>query len=185
MINPVLLSAYALLGLTLLVVAVAVKRHGRSLIGRSSVHPAAFAIGKLCLIAAVCFPAVHAAGVDLSFRPAPPLLARVALGVFLCGALLATAALATLGARTKMGVGEDDSTLQTVGVYRVSRNPIYLGLHLLCAGGCLYTLNPACLALTLAGIALHHRIILGEERFLKERFGEAWDRYAARVRRYL
>ena len=181
----IVLSAYALLGVVLLVVAVAVRLRGRSLVGRPPIHPAAFAFGKLCLIAAVCFLAVHAAGVDLTFRPAPPLLARIALGIFLVGALLATAALATLGARTKMGVGKDTDGLQTTGIYRFSRNPMYLGLYLVCAGGCLYTLSPACLALTLAGVAVHHRIILGEERFLKARFGEAWDRYAARVRRYL
>jgi len=181
----IILSAYALLGLALLVVAVAVNRRGRSLLGRPPIHPAAYALGKACLIAAVCFLSVHASGVDLAFRPVPPILARVALGLFLAGVLLATAALATLGARTKMGVGEDEGTLQTGGVYRISRNPMYLGLYLVCAGGCLYTLSPACLALTLAGAAVHHRIILGEERFLKGRFGEAWDRYAARVRRYL
>jgi protein-S-isoprenylcysteine O-methyltransferase Ste14 len=180
----IILSAYALLGLALLFVVVAVKRRGRSLVGRPSIHPAAFAFGKLSLIAGVCFLAIHTTGVDLAFRPAPPLLARVALGIFLAGALLAAAALATLGARTSMGVESTDG-LQTGGVYRLSRNPMYLGLYLVCAGGCLYTLSPACLALTLAGVALHHRIILGEERFLKERFGEAWDRYAARVRRYL
>jgi protein-S-isoprenylcysteine O-methyltransferase Ste14 len=185
MSKPIILSAYALLGLALLVVAAVVKRRGRSLFGRPPIHPAAYALGKASLIAAVCFLAVHASGVDLSFRPVPPLLARIALGVFLAGDLLAAVALATLGTRTKMGVGEDDGSLQTGGVYRLSRNPMYLGLYLVCAGGCLYTLNPACLALTLAGIAVHHRIILAEERFLKGRFGEAWDRYAARVRRYL
>ncbi len=183
--RPVILSAYALLGLVLLVVAAVVRLRGRSFLGRPPVHPAAFAAGKACLIAGVCFLAVHAAGLDLAFRPAPPQLARIALGVFLAGALLAGTALATLGAQTKMGVGEDGGGLQTGGVYRLSRNPMYLGLYAMGAGGCLFTLNPVCFVLTLAGVAIHHRIILGEERFLKGRFGEAWERYAARVRRYL
>jgi protein-S-isoprenylcysteine O-methyltransferase Ste14 len=180
-----ILSAYALLGLALAGVAVAAKRRGRSLLGRPPIHPAAFALGKLSLIAAVAFPAIHASGVALSFRPVPEIPLLIGTALVLAGALLATAALVTLGARTKMGVGEDDGGLQTGGVYRVSRNPMYFGLYAMCAGGCLTTLSPAALALTLAGVAVHHRIILGEERFLKERFGEAWDRYAERVRRYL
>ena len=185
MSRTIILSAYALLGLVLALVALAVVLRRRSPFGRPAIHPAAYALGKACLIAAVCFLLVDALGIDVNTVEAPPALRRGALGLFLAGMALATIALATLGTRTKMGVGEDVDGLQTGGVYRISRNPMYLGLYLACAGGCLYTLNPVCLVLTLAGVALHHRIILAEEQFLKGRFGEAWDRYAARVRRYL
>jgi protein-S-isoprenylcysteine O-methyltransferase Ste14 len=181
----VILSAYALLGLVLAFVAAATKCRGRRLLGRPSAHPLAYVLGKACLISGVILLFADSAGVDLETWEAPPVLRQVALGIFLAGAALATAALATLGTRTAMGLSEDTDGLQTGGVYRVSRNPMYLGLYLVCAGGCLHTLNPAGIALTIAGIALHHRIILGEERFLAGKFREEWDRYASRVRRYL
>jgi protein-S-isoprenylcysteine O-methyltransferase Ste14 len=180
-----ILAAYALLGVVLAAVAVAVKLRGRTLLGRPPVQPLAYVLGKSSLIAAVLFLLVDSLGVDLEPFASPPVLRWTALGIFLAGVLLASAALATLGARTAMGVSACTDALQTGGIYRVSRNPMYLGLYLVCAGGCLFTLNPAAVILTLAGIAVHHRIILGEERFLKGRFGDDWDRYAARVRRYL
>jgi protein-S-isoprenylcysteine O-methyltransferase Ste14 len=46
-------------------------------------------------------------------------------------------------------------------------------------------LNPIALALALFSIAVHHRIVLAEERFLAGAFGPAYQDYCHRVRRYL
>ncbi len=72
------------------------------------------------------------------------------------------------------------------GAFAISRNPLYVGLNLLLLGFVL-VLN------TLWGIAvfvvllaiMHYGVILPEERYLQARFGEAYSRYRADVRRYL
>lgn len=72
------------------------------------------------------------------------------------------------------------------GPYRVSRNPLYVGLLALYLGLALLAptfwglmLFPAAVVLVLWGA------ILPEERFLHERFGAPYDEYAKRVRRWL
>jgi protein-S-isoprenylcysteine O-methyltransferase Ste14 len=49
----------------------------------------------------------------------------------------------------------------------------------------LWTANAVILALALAAVVIHHRIVLAEERYLAAQFGEAYTQYAGRVRRYL
>ena len=72
------------------------------------------------------------------------------------------------------------------GPYRLSRNPLYVGLLVLylalaLLGGSLWALVlfPVAVLLVLWGA------ILPEERFLHERFGEPYDAYRRRVRRWL
>jgi protein-S-isoprenylcysteine O-methyltransferase Ste14 len=72
------------------------------------------------------------------------------------------------------------------GPYRLSRNPLYVGLLTLYLGVALLVptfwglvLFPAAVLLVLWGA------IRPEERFLHERFGAPYDAYARRVRRWL
>jgi protein-S-isoprenylcysteine O-methyltransferase Ste14 len=72
------------------------------------------------------------------------------------------------------------------GPYRLSRNPLYVGLLALYVGLALLVttfwglvLFPVAVLLVLWGA------ILPEERFLHERFGASYDAYAQRVRRWL
>lgn len=72
------------------------------------------------------------------------------------------------------------------GAFRISRNPLYVGLDLMLAGA-LAVLNSAwgVPALALVLLVMHHGVILREERYLERRFGEPYRRYRAAVRRYL
>jgi protein-S-isoprenylcysteine O-methyltransferase Ste14 len=74
----------------------------------------------------------------------------------------------------------------TSGIYRVSRNPMYLGFALALAAWAVWLSN----ALALAGVPLLvaylNRFQIGpEERLLRERFGCEYDGYVATVRRWL
>ena len=82
--------------------------------------------------------------------------------------------------------GQATSTIIETGPYRVSRNPLYLGLLALYLG--LAFLAPSAWALILFPVAVllvTWGAIRPEERFLHERFGAAYDDYARRVRRWL
>jgi protein-S-isoprenylcysteine O-methyltransferase Ste14 len=76
--------------------------------------------------------------------------------------------------------------LVTAGVYRYTRNPMYLGtlLVLLALGARLA--NPVAAIVALAYVAYMNRFqILPEERVLRARFGDAYVRYARSVRRWV
>ena len=72
------------------------------------------------------------------------------------------------------------------GPYRLSRNPLYVGLLALYLG--LALLAPTFWGLVLFPVAMLLLLwgaIRPEERFLHERFGTPYDDYARRVRRWL
>ena len=78
------------------------------------------------------------------------------------------------------------STLVTRGIYRVTRNPMYLGMLGVLAGWAVWLGNIAAwLGLPLSMALLTVLQIRPEERILAERFGADFERYAARVRRWL
>jgi protein-S-isoprenylcysteine O-methyltransferase Ste14 len=76
--------------------------------------------------------------------------------------------------------------LVTVGLYRRSRNPMYVGVILILIGWAVIFAVPALwvyAALVLA--AFHLRVLLHEEPFLSRVHGAEWERYRSRVPRWL
>jgi protein-S-isoprenylcysteine O-methyltransferase Ste14 len=81
---------------------------------------------------------------------------------------------------------EQSSALVATGIYRFSRNPMYLGLLLVLAGWAVYLANWASALLLPAFVAYMNRFqIQPEERALAERFGSQFLNYAQSVRRWL
>ena len=76
--------------------------------------------------------------------------------------------------------------LVTSGPYRVSRNPMYLGVVLILAGWCaLWSSRTLIIYTALFMIGFHLRVLLVEEPWARQRFGEEWDAYRARVPRWI
>lgn len=88
--------------------------------------------------------------------------------------------------RTGLLPGQPTHALIEEGPFRVSRNPLYVGLLA-------FYLGLALLAPTFWGLALFPAAVLllqwgaihPEERYLRERFGAQYDDYVRRVRRWL
>ena len=76
--------------------------------------------------------------------------------------------------------------LVTRGPYRVTRNPMYVGLAFLYAAIALYfRLSWGLLLLPVVLLSVYYLVIAREEGYLERRFGEAYMRYKAQVRRWL
>lgn len=72
------------------------------------------------------------------------------------------------------------------GPFRITRNPMYLQMVLVCIGLAIALLNWWLLLLTpVAGWLLQHLAILPEERYLEAKFGEQYLAYKRRTRRWL
>lgn len=71
------------------------------------------------------------------------------------------------------------------GLYRLSRNPIYIGYFLIFIGVSLLISSWFHLVLTLVYQVAVHFLILSEERWCLEVFGEEYLGYQRKVRRYL
>jgi protein-S-isoprenylcysteine O-methyltransferase Ste14 len=88
--------------------------------------------------------------------------------------------------RTGLLPGRATHAMIEEGPYRLSRNPLYVGLLALYLG--LALLAPTFWGLVLlpaAVLLVDWGAIRPEERFLRARFGAAYDDYAGRVRRWL
>ena len=95
-------------------------------------------------------------------------------------------AMKTMRDSWRAGISVTDQTeLVTVGIYRFSRNPAFLGFDLLYLGLLLAFFHPAHLAFALFAVVMLHLQILQEERFLIDTFGESYLRYRTHTRRYL
>lgn len=81
---------------------------------------------------------------------------------------------------------EQSSSLVSTGIYRFSRNPMYLGFLLALAGLSALLANWASALLIPVFVAYMNRFqIQPEERALRQRFGQQFATYAATVRRWL
>jgi protein-S-isoprenylcysteine O-methyltransferase Ste14 len=76
--------------------------------------------------------------------------------------------------------------LVTVGLYRYSRNPMYLAVTMMLAGWAVCFWSPA-LAIYTGSVMLgfHLRVVFGEEPWLARTHGAAWDEYKSKVPRWL
>jgi protein-S-isoprenylcysteine O-methyltransferase Ste14 len=116
-----------------------------------------------------------------------PPLTWLGAALIVAGMVLAAVA---FGAFRRAGTSvipfEHSTTLVTSGVYRFTRNPMYLGLALVLAGTAwlLGTLG-AFVPLPLFVWIIERGYIRGEERLLAETFGNEYLRYKREVRRWL
>lgn len=133
-----------------------------------------------------------ALGAERLWRAFPtglPRAARFAVALLLLApavALLLGALRRFRAARTPPEPWKPTKAIVADGVYRVTRNPMYLGMLLTYLAlavaldsGLALLLAPALVALVGAGV------IAREERYLEARFGDEYRAYRARVRRWL
>lgn len=137
----------------------------------------------------------------------PPLIFAVLLGVGLfidrdaigvgfqfIASALAMAGLGLIGtalgmfgrSKTRPEPWQPAAALVTSGVYRFTRNPMYLGMAALSLAVALFFGSlPAMLFTLLAAIIIDQTVITREEAYLERRFGTEYHRYRNQVRRWL
>ena len=118
-----------------------------------------------------------------------PLRGLVAVVLAVCGFLIdAVSVLAFFSARTTINPLAPDRTakLVTIGMYRYSRNPMYLGMLLMLCGWAVWLAQPLNVLLLGAFVWLINTLqILPEEAILLDKFGEDYRSYCAQVRRWI
>ena len=78
------------------------------------------------------------------------------------------------------------STVVTSGIYRLTRNPMYLGFLLVVVGWAAYLSSPWTFIGPIAFVVYMNRFqIEPEERMLAARFGASFEQYLRSVRRWL
>ncbi len=122
--------------------------------------------------------------VAASPAPAP----WVAFAIIIAGAAIIVLSQYGMGRSWRVGVpGEANHVEKLIvqGLHKYSRNPVYLGIMLFLIGAALAAPGPLTAFAVFVSYLGLTRIIRQEERYLSERFGEEYNDYKKRVRRWL
>ena len=89
-------------------------------------------------------------------------------------------------AKTNVEPWKPTTAILDTGIYGISRNPIYIAMALVYAGiaflfNSFWFLPPLILVL----LIIHFGVILREEKYLADKFGDEYLNYKNRVRRWL
>lgn len=137
-------------------------------------------IAGLMWILAVMLP-------PLSFTfSASSLVALVLASTGVAFALLGVLEFRSAGTTVDPRVPDQSASLVVRGVYRISRNPMYLGFLLVLIGWGVFLGSITSLMLLPVFVIYMNRFqIVPEERYMREKFGEAYRHYEAAVRRWI
>jgi protein-S-isoprenylcysteine O-methyltransferase Ste14 len=101
-------------------------------------------------------------------------------------AILIAGRYALSSAGTNVNPALPTTTIVMSGPFRFSRNPLYVGLNLFLFGLTLtFDTWWGLIILVPLGIIMHRGVVLREERYLEQKFGDTYREYRSRVRRYL
>ncbi|MGB8315577.1 MAG: isoprenylcysteine carboxylmethyltransferase family protein [Aestuariivirga sp.] len=125
----------------------------------------------------------------LPLQLVPASIPRIWFGaaVFAAGFALAVWAIVTIRkAGTRVETNKPTTTIVANGPYRITRNPIYIGMFLGQTGLAIGFDNPWVLAtLVPFYLVIRYGVVAREEAYLERKFGAVYLGYKSRVRRWL
>lgn len=121
--------------------------------------------------------------------PFLPKTISIIAGIFLIAVGLVSIAAVFLQmrkAKTNIEPWKPTTTILDTGFYGYSRNPIYAAMIFIYLGvSCLFNSIWFLLFLPLCILIIHFGVILREEKYLENKFGEDYLNYKTRVRRWI
>lgn len=113
----------------------------------------------------------------LKIKDMPPVLFYTGIAVYSGGIIALAVSVINFASPSESGINQN-------GIYRISRNPMYMAYFIVFFGCVLLTQSIPLLVLVLIFQIAAHWIIRSEERWCIERFGEIYLQYMKKVRRY-
>lgn len=118
--------------------------------------------------------------------PLPLPVRIVGVAIVVAGVILFAISVTAMRNNWRAGFDSNqNTTLVTSGIYKHSRNPAFVGFDLIYIGCALAFSNVAMVAVALTAVIAFHVQIMGEERFLTNKFGQEYMDYKNKVKRYL
>lgn len=91
----------------------------------------------------------------------------------------------TMKTSWRVGIPEEKTSLVTNGIYKISRNPAFVGFDLLYISVCLIFFNIPLLLVSIWASVMLHLQILQEEKHMSNMFGKEYDEYKKHTSRYI
>lgn len=167
-------------------------RNGQGTLGKPTIVPWLFFSAKMSV--GFLFAILFAAGIKPDFYlwfPWPiqndiPSVQKLMSLIFLAaGNLFLIPAYHTLSIFTRVGLPKSPHVIKTNGIYRITRNPMYVSFWFFFTACFLLAPSLFVALLIIFCLTVHHFVILNEEKFLECSFGDQYLSYKKRVARYL
>lgn len=138
-------------------------------------------------IVTIIIPIAEIVSIILNNAPLPDEARIIGVCIGFTGVAVFILSVVTMKDSWRAGVSETDKTaLVTDGIYKISRNPAFLGFDLVYIGILLTFFNWVLFIISLIGIImLHLQIVNVEEDFLISAFGDDYIEYRKKVCRYI
>lgn len=166
-------------------------KSGKHAMGKPTIQPVLFYTGKFLLFGVWALFGIMAAlpryrnAIPFLIQDQIPEVQKLMAVVFLIPAnLILVPAYLSMGLVTHIGLPTTKHELRTKGIYRISRNPMYASFIFLNTATFLFLPSILLLLVMLYGMIVHHFIILNEEKYLENEFGDEYQKYKAKVSRY-
>lgn len=155
------------------------------IVGKEPIHPLLFYSGKGA--GYTTWVLFLLSGLDVIHIGRNPVywLVMCSFALLAVGVFLSMVSIVNLGSSTRLGLPTEKTTLKSNGLYRYSRNPMYLGFNLMTVSSAIYHANVLIVLFAVFSIGVYHWIIRAEERYMQEAFGVAYEEYLAKARRYV
>jgi len=176
---------FSILGLVMIFVIIRSLRYGYSLTGEPTIPPLFFYTAKLSFFLNWMLFLFKAIFPDFGYIPVPVSISWAGVTLLIMGGILFIPAVLQLGNSLRYGIPKEETKLKTTGIFRISRNPLYMGMFSICIGSCLYFPDLANVVFCIYTFFIHFKIIKGEEDFLANSFGDEWKNYTTKVRRLI
>ncbi|HPO49530.1 MAG TPA: isoprenylcysteine carboxylmethyltransferase family protein [Spirochaetota bacterium] len=156
-----------------------------NIIGKTTINPIFFFTGKVSSYLTWIFLVLSLLNVFNFLNYDIAITKYVSYPFLIIGLFFTIISMINLGKSTRLGLPSEDTKFKTNGLYKISRNPMYLGFNFMTLASMLYTLNILIIVMGLYSFIIYHLIILGEEKFLDVKFGKEYYEYKNRIKRYL
>lgn len=184
-IKILIISGFCFFSLIMLLVVIAGYKKNGEILGKPTVAVWWFITGKLSLFVCLFLYIYTVIKSGYSYTLIPKFNDWISLIVFFPGIVFLSAGFLNLGRSLRMGLPNNSTKLMTKGIFKITRNPVYVGLNLICLSSAIYFSHPINILLMFVVWVYHHQVIISEEGFLKKRFGSAWLNYTKKTRRYI
>ncbi len=136
-------------------------------------------------IATFCIVIVEIISIVLDWSISPVWVRIVGLMISALGVALFITAMLTMRDSWRAGVSKDKTELVTKGIFKISRNPAFLGFDLMYLGVLMVFFNWVLLIFSaFAILTLHLQIVNNEEDAMLLAFGDEYLNYKKQVNRY-
>ncbi len=145
-----------------------------------------FIIELIMKVATYSVIVVEIISITINSSALPWELRFVGLILGVTGDIIFILAVWTMRDSWRAGIAESDETaIVTEGIYKISRNPAFLGFDLVYIGVMIMFFNWILFIFSVFAIVMLHLQILQEEKYLISAFGDEYSAYRKKVGRYI